>query len=92
MKIRADIAALIREGHTNASIAHRLHCHPDTVARARRALRYPPADVLGRLYAEAVPTGRVKAYRPADGRMPISPAQQRANRERLLAALRGQDA
>ncbi|WP_042174494.1 helix-turn-helix domain-containing protein [Streptomyces sp. NBRC 110035] len=88
MKIRADIATLIREGHTNTSIARRLHCDPSTVARARRALRYPPADHLGRLYAEAVPTGRVKGYRPADGRMPISPAQQQANRERLLAALR----
>ncbi|MFE8961787.1 helix-turn-helix domain-containing protein [Streptomyces iakyrus] len=88
MKVRADIAALIREGHTNASIARRLHCDPSTVARARRALRLPPADQLGRLYLEAVPTGRVKDYRPADGRMPISPAQQTSNRQRLLAALR----
>ncbi|MEU3613445.1 helix-turn-helix domain-containing protein [Streptomyces sp. NPDC006872] len=86
MKIRADIAALVREGHTNASVAHRLGCHPDTVARVRRALRCPPADVLGRLYAEAVPTGRVKDYRPE--RMPTSPAQQAANRARLMAALR----
>ena len=90
MKVRADIAALIREGHTNASIAHRLHCDPSTVANARRALRLPPADRLGRLYAEAVPTGRVKDYRPE--RMPTSPAQQRANRERLLAALRDEAA
>ena len=59
MKVRADIAALIREGHTNASIAHRLGCDPSTVSNARRALRLPPADRLGRLYAEAVPTGRV---------------------------------
>jgi hypothetical protein len=88
MKVRADIAALIREGHTNASIARRLHCDPSTVARARRALRLPPADKLGRLYAEAVPSGRVKDWKPADGRMPLSPAQQQANRERLLAALR----
>jgi hypothetical protein len=86
MKVRADIAALIREGHTNASIARRLHCDPSTVARARQALRLPPADKLGRLYAEALPTGRVKDYRPE--RMPTSPAQQQANRERLLAALR----
>ncbi|MGX1129940.1 transposase-like protein [Streptomyces glaucescens] len=85
MKVRADIAALIRAGHTNASIAHRLGCHPDTVAKARRALRLPPADLLGRLYAEAVPTGKVRA--PV-GRLPLSPSQQRANRERLLAALR----
>lgn len=88
MKVRADIAALIREGHTNSSIAHRLGCDPSTVAAARRALRLPPADQLGRLYAEALPTGRVRDYRPADGRMPLSPAQQKANRERLLAALR----
>ena len=86
MKVRADITALIRDGHTNASIAHRLHCDPSTVARARRALQLPPADKLGRLYAEAIPTGRVKDYRPE--RMPTSPAQQQANRERLLAALR----
>ena len=86
MKVRADIVTLIREGHTNASIAHRLHCAKSTVARAREALRLPPADRLGRLYAEAVPTGRVKDYRP--DRMPTSPAQQAANRERLMAALR----
>jgi hypothetical protein len=88
VKVRADIAALIREGHTNASIAHRLGCHPTTVARVREALRLPPADRLARLYLEAVPTGRVKDYRPDGGRMPTSPAQQVANRERLMAALR----
>lgn len=86
MKVRADIAALIREGHTNASIARRLQCGTTTVARVREALRLPPADKLGRIYAEAIPTGRVHDYRPE--RMPTSPAQQRANRERLLAALR----
>lgn len=85
MKVRADIAALIRAGHTNASIARRLYCSPSTVSQARRALRMPPADKLGRLYAEAVPSGRVKA---PTGPLPLSPAQQRANRERLLAALR----
>ncbi|WP_406417975.1 helix-turn-helix domain-containing protein [Streptomyces sp. NBC_01614] len=88
MKVRADIAVLIREGHTNASIAHRLGCDRSTVSRAREALRLPPADRLSRLYLEAVPTGRVRDWRPADGRMPTSPAQQRANRERLMAALR----
>ncbi|MFF5404577.1 helix-turn-helix domain-containing protein [Streptomyces misionensis] len=90
MKVRADIAALIREGHTNAHIARRCYCAPGTVARVRRALRLPDADRLGRLYAEAVPTGRVHDYRPE--RMPTSPAQQRANRERLLAALRDEAA
>ena len=90
MKIRADIADLIREGHTNAHIAHRLHCATDTVAKARWALRLPPAGALHRLYAEAVPTGRVKDYRPE--RMPTSPAQAAANRARLLAALRNDTA
>lgn len=85
MKVRADIAALIRAGHTDTHIAHQLGCHRTTAARARQALRYPPAQELGRLYAEAVPTGRVKDYRP--DRMPTSPAQQRANWERLDAAL-----
>jgi hypothetical protein len=33
-----------------------------------------------------VPTGRVRDFRPE--RMPTSPAQQAANRERLMAALR----
>jgi hypothetical protein len=86
VKVRADIAALIRDGHTNASIARRVHCGKSTVARAREALRLPPADKLGRIYAEALPTGRVKDYRP--GLMPLAPAQQAANRARLLAALR----
>ncbi|MCX5137622.1 helix-turn-helix domain-containing protein [Streptomyces sp. NBC_00340] len=86
MKVRADIAALIRDGHTNASIAVRLHCGRSTVARAREALRLPAADKLGRIYAEALPTGRVKDFRPE--RMPLAPAQQAANRARLLAALK----
>lgn len=92
MKVRSDIAALIRAGHTNASIAARLPCATETVARARRALRLPPADLLGRLYAEAVPTGQVRNYKPPAGRMPMSPARQAANREQLLAALRGEAA
>jgi hypothetical protein len=87
MKVRADIAALIRQGHTNTSIAHRLHCCRTTVAEHRRALQLPPADRLGRLYAEAIPTGRVRDWKP-NGPMPTSPAQQAANRARLMAALR----
>lgn len=86
MKIRADIAELIRAGHTDASIARRLHCGTTTVGNTRRALGLPPSTALGRLYAEAVPTGRVHAYRPE--RMPTSPDQAAANRARLLAALR----
>lgn len=85
MRVRADIASLIREGHTNASIGQRLGCDPATVARARQALRLPPADRLGRLYAEALPTGRVLGDRPS--RVQTSPAQAAANRQALLAAL-----
>jgi hypothetical protein len=88
VKIRADIAALIRAGHTDAYIASHAGCHRTTAARARRALHYPPAHQLTRIYAEAIPTGRVKDWKPNTGRMPLSRDQQRANRERLLAALR----
>ncbi|MFE7106594.1 helix-turn-helix domain-containing protein [Streptomyces sp. NPDC057575] len=86
MKVRADIAGLIREGHTNASIAHRLGCDPATVARARQALHLPPADRLGRLLAEAAPTGRVLGDKPT--RVQTSPAQAAANRQALLEGLR----
>lgn len=85
MKVRADIAGLIREGHTNVSIAHRLNCHPATVARVRQALHLPTADRLERLYAEAAPTGRVLSDGPI--RVQTSPAQAAANRRALLAAL-----
>jgi hypothetical protein len=88
MKVRSDIAALIRAGHTNAHIAHRLHCDPATVSKARQALRFPPAGALARIYAEEAPTGRVDEYRPPTGRMPLSPDRQAANRAALLAALR----
>ncbi|MFJ1993010.1 helix-turn-helix domain-containing protein [Streptomyces asiaticus] len=92
MRIRADIAALIHEGHTDAHIALRLGCHRSTVNDARNKLRRAIADptAVERLYAEALPTGRVAEYRPA--RMPTSPAQAAANRERLLAALRNEAA
>jgi hypothetical protein len=88
MRIRADIAALIRQGHTDAHIAERTGCHRTTAARARRAMNYPPAHALSHLYTEELPTGQVHDYKPPDGWMPLSPAQQQANRERLLAALR----
>jgi hypothetical protein len=88
MRVRADIAALIRRGHTDSYIAGMAGCHRTTVARARRALRIPPAQILGHVYAEAAPTGRVKDYRPAHGLMPLAPARQAANRARLLAALK----
>ncbi|EFL29432.1 hypothetical protein SSOG_09146 [Streptomyces himastatinicus ATCC 53653] len=87
MKVRADIANLIREGHTDEHIAHRLGCHRNTVSRVRHALRLPPSDPIKRLLAEELPIGRVRDYRPE--RMPTSPAQAAENRARLLAALRG---
>ena len=90
MKIRADIAALVRAGHSDASIARRLGCGRGTANQVRRALQMPPATTLGRLYAEEAPTGQVRDYRPE--RMPTSPAQQAANRARLLAALRNEAA
>ncbi len=86
MKIRADIAALIRDGHSDTSIAHRLGCHRDTVHRVRQALRLPDAEQLSRLYREALPTGEVREYRPA--RTEISPHRAAANRAALEAALR----
>lgn len=90
MKVRADIAALINEDHTDASIALRLGCRRATVNRARNAMNLPPGGPLHRLYAEELPTGQVRDYRPA--RMPTSPAQAAANRARLLAALRDEAA
>jgi hypothetical protein len=81
MKIRSDIAALVRAGHSDASIALRLGCGRGTANETRRAISF-----LDRLYAEDLPTGQVRDYRPE--RMPTSPAQQAANRARLLAALR----
>lgn len=85
MKIRADIAALIRAGHSDTHIAHRLGCHRATVHRARQALRQRTQRTLEHLYAEELPAG-VAEYRAA--RMPISPQQAAANRAALAAALK----
>ncbi|TXS07049.1 helix-turn-helix domain-containing protein [Streptomyces sp. adm13(2018)] len=73
MSTRDAITALIRDGHTDASIALRLGCDRSTVSKTRRGLAKPDAC-------------RVVEYRP--DRMPTSPAQQAANRARLLEALR----
>ncbi|MEK9524064.1 helix-turn-helix domain-containing protein [Streptomyces venezuelae] len=73
MKIRPDIAALVRDGHSDASIALRLRCDRSTVGKTRRALTKATAR-------------QVDEYRPE--RMPTSPQQQAANRAALLAALR----
>ncbi|QBJ94459.1 helix-turn-helix domain-containing protein (plasmid) [Streptomyces seoulensis] len=94
MKVRADVAELIYQGFNNAEIRERTGLSGQAIGAARRRLQRPNAPTrrdttaLERLYAEALPTGRVKDWKPATGRTPLSPAQQRANRERLLAALR----
>ncbi|MFD6365446.1 helix-turn-helix domain-containing protein [Streptomyces roseolus] len=86
MSTRDAIAALIRDGHSDASIARRLGCGRGTANTVRRSLKLPPSGVLKRLYAEEVPTGQVRDYQV--DRMPTSPAQQAANRARLLEALK----
>ncbi|MFC9285661.1 helix-turn-helix domain-containing protein [Streptomyces sp. NPDC057052] len=96
MNIRPDVADHLRRGLNNSEIARRTGVDRKTVARARLRLGVPnpagrrptpaPETVSDRLLAEALPTGRVREYRPR--LMPLSSAQQRANRERLLAALR----
>lgn len=73
MSARDAIAALVRDGHSDASIALRLGCDRSTVGKTRRAL----AKETGR---------RIDDYRPE--RMPTSPDHQAANRARLLEALK----
>ncbi|MFD0078197.1 helix-turn-helix domain-containing protein [Streptomyces sp. NPDC127166] len=73
MKVRADIAALVRDGHSDDYVARRLYCDRSTVGKVRRVLRQAAAR-------------QVDEARPK--RMPTSPAQQAANRAVLLAALR----
>ncbi|MGA5869299.1 helix-turn-helix domain-containing protein [Streptomyces cinereoruber] len=92
MKIRADIAEWIHQGFNNEEISRLAGVDPKTVAAARRRLGAPNAPArrnataLERLYAEAVPTGTVRDYKP-DYR-PLTPEEQAANRRLLLAALR----
>ncbi|MFD8516522.1 helix-turn-helix domain-containing protein [Streptomyces antimycoticus] len=86
MRVRADIVALINAGLDDDQIADELGCHRTTPYRVRRALAEASLGVATRVLAEELPTGQVRDYRPA--RMPTSPAQAAANRERLLAALR----
>lgn len=94
MKIRADVAELIHQGFNNTEITERTGLSNYRIASARRRLQLPnaparrEATALERLYAEAVPTGRVRDYQPPTGRMPLSEAQQAANRAALLDALR----
>ncbi|MFE5514492.1 helix-turn-helix domain-containing protein [Streptomyces sp. NPDC056529] len=86
MKVRADIAALIRDGRSDAAIARLLGCDRSTVGKARRALRIPPAGDRKRRLTDEATGRRVDEYRPE--RMPTSPQQQAENRRRLLNALR----
>lgn len=96
MNIQPVIAEHLRQGLNNSEIARLTGVDRKTVAAARLRLGVPnpaarrptsrPVTARERLLAEALPTGRVHEYRPH--RMPLSPAQQLANRERLLAALR----
>ena len=81
MKIRADVAELLRAGHSDQGIAYRLGCHVNTVGNARRALRIPEPLELTRLYAEAHPTGAVFGHRP------WTPQEQAQHCAELLAAL-----
>lgn len=100
MNIQPVIAEHLRQGLNNSEIARRTGADRKTVASARQRLGVPnpaarrptprPPTATERLLVEAIPTGRVREFRPS--RMPLSPAQQRANRERLLAALRGEAA
>lgn len=100
MNIQPVIAEHLRQGLNNSEIARRTGADRKTVARARLRLGVPnpaarrptprAATAKERLLAEALPTGRVREYRPR--LMPLSPAQQLANRERLLAALRDEAA
>lgn len=88
MKVRPDIAALIQQDHTDEYIARQVGCHRATVNRVRNIMRRAVAEqtTVERLYAEEVPTGQVRDYRPE--RMPTSEAQAAANRARLEAGLR----
>lgn len=96
MKIRPEVAELMRQGCNNSEIERRTGVNRKTVAAARARLDIPnaaarrptlrSATAKERLYAEALPTGRVRDYRPAS--MPLSRDQQAANREALLAAIR----
>ncbi|MEU9444620.1 helix-turn-helix domain-containing protein [Streptomyces sp. NPDC048304] len=96
MNIQPVIAEHLRQGLNNSEIARRTGADRKTIARARQRLGVPnpagrrptprPATAKERLFAEALPTGRVRDYRPRVE--PLTPAQQAANRERLLAALR----
>lgn len=91
MNIRADVVELLHQGLNNVEIAERAGVHRYTVAKARHALGIPNVSrrkdtATERLYAEALPTGRVRTY---DRRtQPITASQAAANRRALEEALR----
>lgn len=85
MKIRPDITELLRAGHTDTYIAHRVGCHRSTVHRTRQALGMPPDRMRRRLYTETLPAG-VAQYNPR--RPLLSPAETAANRAALAEAIR----
>lgn len=89
MKIRADIAEMVRAGHSDTHIAHCLGCHRSTANRVRQALRAAPVRPDERLYAEELPTGRVREYGPVPRapRPPVSPERAAANRALLAATI-----
>jgi hypothetical protein len=82
MKIRDDIADLIRAGHTDTRIAHELGCDRSTVHRTRQDMGMPSVRVLDRLTAEEAPVPIRSRYRE-----PLSAEQKTANRELLAAAV-----
>lgn len=49
MKIRTDIADMLRAGHTHTEIRLALHVSPLTVQRTREALKMPPPKTCRRL-------------------------------------------
>lgn len=91
MKVRADIATLVREGLTNVEVAHLAGVHPATVAKTRRHLGLAPTTLdttqLQRLYAEDAPTGTVHDYKHAT--RTLTPAEQARNRQILADAIDG---
>ncbi len=66
MKIRTDVAAMLRAGHSDASIARTLHVDAHGVAATRRTLGIPQHK-RGRTPAPSAKTLFDQRVRPADG-------------------------
>ncbi|MDX3232920.1 hypothetical protein [Streptomyces sp. ME19-01-6] len=68
MKVRDDVAALIRQGLSNRAIAQRLHVDATrTVAPARALLGLPKVPRLGPKAAESLEAAFRSRTEPADG-------------------------